>query len=151
MAGWPSTRASSRTVTRQHPAQHQRRVASSCVQCRVHSSDAGESLTRGGATRSLGSSDDAEGPGLVDVRAEGRAGVVDLLEQRPVARLTTNSPVARTLASVSLAPTEVKETIGGLAHATLKNECGARLPTPSASSEEIQAIGRGTTRAVSSR
>ena len=67
-----------------------------------------------------------------------------------VARLTTNSPVATTLASVSLSPTDANDTIGGLAHATLKNECGARLPTPSASTVEIQAIGRGTTSAVSS-
>ena len=38
-----------------------------------------------------------------------------------------------------------------LALATLKNECGARLPTPSTETVEIHAMGRGTTSAVSSR
>ena len=40
---------------------------------------------------------------------------------------------------------------GGSALATLKKECGARLPRPSGSSVETQAIGRGTTSPVSSR
>jgi len=43
-----------------------------------------------------------------------------------------------------LRPTDVKHTIGGEAHATLKKECGARLPTPSAEIVVIHAMGRGT-------
>jgi hypothetical protein len=66
------------------------------------------------------------------------------------ARFTTNSPVASTLSRESLRPTEVNCTIGGETQATVKNECGARLSTPSADTEETHAIGRGTTTAVSS-
>jgi hypothetical protein len=62
-----------------------------------------------------------------------------------------NSRVSRTLRSVSLAPTEVNCTIGGSALATVKNECGARLPMPAAEVLDTQAIGRGTTSAVSRR
>ena len=46
-------------------------------------------------------------------------------------------------------PTEVKATIGGSAEATVKNECGARFSTPSPSRVLTQAMGRGTTVAVS--
>ena len=66
-------------------------------------------------------------------------------------KLTTNSPVASMLRTVSLRPSELNSTTGGRPLATVKNECGARLPCPSASRVETQAIGRGTTRAVSSR
>ncbi len=62
-----------------------------------------------------------------------------------------NSRVARTLRSVSLTPTDVNWTIGGFAHATVKNECGARLSMPSADRVLTHAIGRGTTTAVSMR
>jgi hypothetical protein len=40
-------------------------------------------------------------------------------------------------------------TIGGLTHATVKKEWGARLRTPSADLDDTQAIGRGTTTAFS--
>ena len=66
------------------------------------------------------------------------------------AKLTTNSPVSSTLRTVSLRPSELNSTIGGRPLATVKNECGARLPCPSASTVETQAIGRGTTSEVSS-
>jgi hypothetical protein len=48
-------------------------------------------------------------------------------------------------------PTDVTWTIGGLAEATVKKECGARFGTPPALSVDIHAIGRGTTSAASSR
>ena len=66
-------------------------------------------------------------------------------------KLTTNSPVSSMLRTVSLRPSELNRTTGGRPLATVKNECGARLPWPSASTVETQAIGRGTTRPVSSR
>ncbi len=65
--------------------------------------------------------------------------------------LTTNSPVASMLRRVSLRPTEVNDSIAGSVLATVKNECGARLSTPSAERLLTQAMGRGTTDAVSSR
>ena len=64
------------------------------------------------------------------------------------AKFTTNSPVASTLSREFLRPTDVNCTIGGETQATVKNECGARLSTPSADTEETHAIGRGTTTAV---
>ena len=63
--------------------------------------------------------------------------------------MTTNSPVASTFFTVSLRPSEQNSTVGGRLLATVKNECGARLPRPSALSVETQAIGRGTTSDVS--
>ena len=53
------------------------------------------------------------------------------------------------LRSESLVRTDVKLTTGGSAEATVKNECGARLTAPSPDSVLTQAIGRGTTTAVS--
>ena len=55
-----------------------------------------------------------------------------------------NSPVASALRSESFSPTDVNCTIGGSVLATVKNECGARLSTPSADRVTTQAIGRGT-------
>jgi hypothetical protein len=55
------------------------------------------------------------------------------------------------LRSVSFAPTLVNCTIGGSTQETVKKECGARLSTPAAERVATQAIGRGTTTAVSSR
>jgi hypothetical protein len=60
-------------------------------------------------------------------------------------RLIVNSPVASTLFNESLRPTEVNATTGGSTQATVKNECGARLCTPSGDVLHTQAIGRGTT------
>lgn len=65
--------------------------------------------------------------------------------------LTTNSPVSSTLRRVSLRPTEVNCRTGGSTHATVENECGARLSTPSTDRVETQAMGRGTTVAVRNR
>ena len=65
-------------------------------------------------------------------------------------RLTTNSPVATALRSESLVPTEVNCTTGGDTEEIVKNECGARLSTPSALRVVTQAIGRGTTTLFSS-
>ena len=63
--------------------------------------------------------------------------------------LRTNSPVARTLASVSLCPTETKHSVGGSTPATVVNECGATLSTPSAETLDTQAMARGISDAVS--
>ncbi len=63
-------------------------------------------------------------------------------------RQTTNSRVRSTFRSESLRPTEVNCTIGGSTEETVKNECGARLSTPSGEREETHAIGRGTTTEV---
>ncbi len=68
------------------------------------------------------------------------------------AKLTTNSPVSSTLRSESLRPTEVNWTTGGWVQETVKNECGARFGRKrSGLTVDTQAIGRGTTTAVSSR
>jgi hypothetical protein len=67
------------------------------------------------------------------------------------ARLTTNSPCAEMFRSESFLPTEVNWMIGGVTEATVKKEWGARLSTPSADVLDTQAMGRGTTTAVSSR
>jgi hypothetical protein len=67
------------------------------------------------------------------------------------ARFTTNSPDSAMLRSESFSPTDVNCTMGGFVDATVKNECGARLSTPSGETLETQAMGRGTTTAVSSR
>ncbi len=61
-----------------------------------------------------------------------------------------NSRVASALVSESLRPTEVNCTTGGSTQATVKNECGARLSTPSGDGVDTHAIGRGTTTALSS-
>ena len=60
-----------------------------------------------------------------------------------------NSPVASTLRKVSLCPTDVNWSTGGSLLATVKNECGARLSTPSGEVLATQAIGRGSTNDVS--
>ena len=124
---------------------------SSVVECSRHSIDAGESTTRRGATSSLGS---VASPSASASSTPCSYGALDPLTASVsgcVARFTTSSPVSRTLRSVSFSPTDVNERIGGFAHATVKNECGARLPRPCASTVLIQAMGRGTTRAVISR
>ncbi len=68
------------------------------------------------------------------------------------AKFTTKEPVASMLSSVSLRPTEVNCTTGGLTQAIVKKEWGARLAvSPSGVTVETHAMGRGTTTAVSSR
>ena len=66
------------------------------------------------------------------------------------ARQITNSRVSDTLRSESFFPTDVNCSTGGSTQATVKNECGARLFTPSAERVDTHAIGRGTTTLVSS-
>ncbi|BBE24208.1 hypothetical protein MN0502_30910 [Arthrobacter sp. MN05-02] len=66
-------------------------------------------------------------------------------------KLTTNSPVASMLRTESSRPTDVNWTIGGFTEAMVKNECGARLSTPSTEVEETHAMGRGTTTEVRNR
>jgi hypothetical protein len=61
------------------------------------------------------------------------------------ARLTVKSPVASTLFSESLRPTDVNWTTGGSTQATVKKLCGARLGSPSTAREQTHAMGRGTT------
>ena len=73
------------------------------------------------------------------------------MESGSGARLMTNSPVAVAFASESLRPIDVNWTTAGSAQATVKNECGARLSTPSADLVDTQAIGRGTTTELSNR
>ena len=116
----------------------------------MHSSDAGDAATRGGATRSLGSIITPTHPASSTLASNGALLPFTWSSSGRDAMLIVASPVARTLRSVSFLPTEVNCTIGGRAHATVKNECGARLPTPSSDSVEIHAIGRGTTSELSS-
>ena len=66
-----------------------------------------------------------------------------------VPMLRTNSFVARTLASVSFAPTETKHRVAGSTPATVVNECGAMLSTPSGEMVDTQAMARGMSDAVS--
>src|SRR6516164_1451864 len=70
-----------------------------------------------------------------------------------VTMLITNSPVARTFASVSLGGSRTPEanvTTGGLAHTALKKLKGARLREPSGDKVETNAIGRGTMQPIRS-
>ncbi len=116
-----------------------------------HSIDAGEPTTRRGATVSEGSVAMSSRTASSSPYSKGAllaltASIIDSEE-----KFTTNSPVASMLRTVSLRPSELNSTTGGRPLATVKKECGARLPRPSASTVETQAIGRGTTRPVSSR
>lgn len=72
-----------------------------------------------------------------------------------VTMLTTNSPLARRLLSVSLVARSVarmlgqKSRVGGLEQTALKKEKGARLGCPAELMVETQAMGLGTTAPVS--
>ena len=81
--------------------------------------DTGESLTRGGATTSLGSIVMPSAAGSLSDGSNAAELLLTASISGPYARLTTNSPVARTLRSVSFLPTDVNCTIGGRAHATV--------------------------------
>jgi hypothetical protein len=85
----------------------------------VHSSDTGESATRGGLTDRLGSIVMPSCAGSLSWAANAAEELLTASISGPCARLTTNSPVVRTLRNVSLRPTEVNCTIGGCAHATV--------------------------------
>ena len=124
---------------------------SGSVSCSTHSIATGACATRGGATRRLGSR--AMPTWSNSLTCGGAFTLVALTASNSGSgvKLTTNSRVASTLRSESLRPTEVNCTIGGSVHATVKNECGARLSTPSAEREETHAIGRGITTEFSSR
>ena len=92
---------------------------SSLTLCSVHSSDTGESATRGGLTTLLGSIVMPRCAGSLSSKANAAEVLFTASSSGPWARLTTNSPVACTLRSVSLLPTDVNCTIGGLAQATV--------------------------------
>src|SRR3974377_1939388 len=113
----------------------------------LHSMFTGDSLTRAGFTRVLGTGVRPEmansstpcgySPDVIFLFSAISSGTM----------LITNSPVARTFASVSLGGSrtpEANETTGGLAHTALKKLKGARLRTPSGEMVETNAIGRGT-------
>ncbi len=114
----------------------------------VHSSAARARATRGGATLSEAT---ASSPAQENSSSSGgKSAAVRFIgsSRSRDTTLTTNSPLARTLVSVSFTPLDVKCTIGGSAEITLKKLCGARLRTPRGERVDTQAIGRGTTRAV---
>src|SRR5699024_3946897 len=118
------------------------------VECSVHSSAEGEEATLGGRTKVLCS---RRIPSSSNSPISGGYGVPLALTRSwsdSGARFTTNSPVASTLTRESLRPTDVNCTIGGSTQEMVKNECGAKLSTPSAEVVEIQAMGRGRIRAV---
>lgn len=120
---------------------------SSRVVCSSHSIATGDSATRGTATVRLGS---VVSPTAANSSTSGGKSVAVAFTRSnsgSAAKFTTNSPVASTLFRLSLRPTEVNCTIGGRTHATVKNECGARLSTPPADIDDTHAIGRGTTTA----
>ena len=117
----------------------------------MHSRAAGESATRGGATAALGSVRMEASVNSLVPGGKWTAEALTCHNSERGARLTTNSPVASILRSVSLRVSEVNCTIPGSEEATVKNEWGARLVMPLRSTVETQAIGRGITRAVSSR
>lgn len=119
-----------------------------CSPLARHSNATGASATRGGRTALLGA---------VAIRAKanssssiGNGVALSFIwancDQEPICR--TNSPVARTLASVSFAPTDTKHNVGGSTPATVVKECGARFATPSALIVDTQAIARGMRLAV---
>ena len=122
----------------------------STTRCNTHSSATGEAFTRGGATRRLGSRASPTASNSLVPAPKSVPVALTCSNSSSGVRQTTNSPVASMLRRLSLRPTEVNCTTGGVTPATVKNECGARLSTPSAERDDTQAIGRGTTTEVSS-
>ena len=119
------------------------------VPSRTHSKAAGDAATRGGRTTTDGSRSTPHASN--SLMPDGKSVAVALTCSRSsyVASETVNSPVASTLRRVSLRPTEVNCSTGGSELETVKNECGARLSTPSGEVLPTHAIGRGSTRDVS--
>ena len=117
---------------------------------RRHSSDTGDSATRGRPYESrrlpLDLRPRRTRPSRVGSRSPSRSRAE---RASSVTTLTTNSPVSSMLRRLSLRPTEVNCTTGGSWLDTVKNECGARLSTPAADVVDTHAIGRGTTTWVS--
>src|ERR1051325_8336347 len=112
-----------------------------------HSMLTGDSLTRGGRTTSLGSAVRPDIANSSTLAGNSAAHVFICSTMASLTTLTTNSPVARTLASVSFIgsrQTGQKSTTGGSPQTALKKLNGARLFTPDADVVETNAIGRGT-------
>jgi hypothetical protein len=111
---------------------------------RRHSSATGDSAIRGGATSFDGSR--VTPVASISLSWGGKSVAVALIASSSGSgvRHTVNSPVATALRSESFSPTDVNCTTGGSVLATVKNECGARLSTPSAERVTTHAIARGT-------
>ncbi len=92
---------------------------SSFVLCTVHSMDTGDAATRGGRTVTLGSITMPRAATSLWSGANRAALLFTCSSRCAGLRLTTNSPVSRTLRSVSFLPTDENWTIGGRAHATV--------------------------------
>src|SRR4051794_478317 len=85
------------------------------VEFKVHSIDAGDAATRGGATNSLGCISIPRALASFTLAAKLALESLTCSSKGSLAMLMTNSPVARTLVSVSFVPIDVNCTIGGLA------------------------------------
>ena len=125
-----TSRCAARCTTSPNTITH---VPISCSPVTRHSKAIGAPATRGGRTERLGSRPMPARSNSLWPRGNGVAEsfIADSIASVPMH--STNSPVARALARVSLCPTEVKHTVGGSTPATVVNECGARLSLPSAS------------------
>jgi hypothetical protein len=106
--------------------------------------------TRGGRDLALGSRSRPDGVELRDVGREVGGVALTCSSSGSGDRQTTNSPVASTLRRLSLDADAGELHDGGSTPAMVKNECGARLSTPSTERLDTQAIGRGTTTLFSS-
>ncbi len=121
----------------------------SCSPLTRHSNAIGAPATRGGRTATLGSRFSCAASNSLMPCGKFVAESFMACNIDAVPMFRTNSPVARTLASVSFAPTEVKHSVGGSTPATVVNECGARFSDPSLATVDTQAIARGISDAVS--
>ncbi len=83
------------------------------VPASTHSSATGEAATRGGATTVLGSRSSPTASNSETSAGKSVAVAFTCSSSGSGVRHTTNSPVARTLRRLSLAPTEVKLSTGG--------------------------------------
>ena len=125
-------------------------MPTSTIRSSRHSIEAGEAVTRRGATVCDGSVSISSRSASSSPCSNGALVALTCSNMASEETLTTNSPVASMLRTVSLRPSEENSTVGGRPLATVKKECGARFPRPSASTVATQAIGRGTTIEVSS-
>jgi hypothetical protein len=83
---------------------------------------------------------------LADVRREVGAGQVDLLDELLRAQADDELAGGLGVAQRVLAPTEVNCTTGGSTELIVKNECGARLSTPSADGSRPRRSGAAAPR-----
>lgn len=134
-----------------HPSEYHRGVTQPKGAVEFAFQRRGERATRGAFTRALASRAIPTASNSLTPCGKSVAVLFTSSTSGSGARLTTNCPVASTLRSESLRPTDVNCTMGGVTDEIVKNECGARLSTPSAETVETQAMGRGTTVDVSSR